>query len=188
MSRSHWIASLWPGFTRAWVFGKWEGVLLAALFAGALNTALLSTFIPSETITTSERRPNTALVGSAWVLVLGFWTVGMWWRAHDLPRLRVTNQNTANRDDSQLVEAQTNYLKGHWIEAESIVVQMLAKDSADIEARLLLASVQRRTLRTAAAQRTLMELQSHPAATKWQLEIECELELLAEATALPKAA
>ena len=182
MSLSHWIASLWPGFTRAWVFGKWEGVLLAALFAAALNSALLTTFVPRETI------QNTALVGSAWVLVLGFWTVGIWWRAHDLSRLRVKHHNQSNRDDSLLIEAQQNYLKGHWIEAESIVVQMLTQDSADIEARLLLASVQRRTRRTAKAHRTLVELQSHPAAAKWQLEIASELEQLADATALPKAA
>jgi hypothetical protein len=182
MSRSQWIASLWPGFTRAWVFGKWEGVLLAALFTAALNVALLITFGVRETI------HNTALVGSAWVLVLGFWTVGISWRAHDLSRLRITNQNTANRNDSLLIEAQRNYLKGHWIEAESIVVQILAQDSADIEARLLLASVQRRTLRTAEAQRTLLELQSHPAASKWQLEIESELAQSSDTSSLPKAA
>jgi hypothetical protein len=182
MSRSQWIASLWPGFTRAWVFGKWEGVLLAGLFTAALNTALLVTFGAHE-IT-----HNIALVGSAWVLVVGFWAVGIWWRAHDLSRLRITNQNTANRNDSLLIEAQQNYLKGHWIEAESIVVQVLAQDSADIEARLLLASVQRRTLRTAEAQRTLLELQSHPAASKWQLEIESELAQLSDANLPPKAA
>jgi len=182
MSRSQWIASLWPGFTRAWVFGKWEGVLLAGLFAAALNTALLTTFGPRETV------HNTALIGSAWVLVLGFWSVGIWWRAQDLSRMRITNQNTTNRNDSLLLEAQQNYLKGHWIEAESIVVQMLAQDSADIEAWLLLASVQRRTLRSAEAQRTLTELQSHPAASKWQLEIESELAQLSDTSSLPKAA
>jgi hypothetical protein len=182
MSRSQWIASLWPGFTRAWVFGKWEGVLLAGLFAAALNTALLTTFVSGKTI------QNSAVIASAWVAVLGFLTVGFWWRARDLSRMRLTKQSSANRDESLLIEAQQNYLKGHWIEAESIVVQMLALDSADIEARLLLASVQRRTLRPAEARRTLAELQSHPAATKWQLEIESELAQLSDASSLPKAA
>jgi hypothetical protein len=181
MSWSQWMASLWPGFTRAWVLGKWEGVLLAVLFAAALNTALLTTFgFPGEL-------PSGLGAVAAWVLVLGFWTVGMWWRAYDLPRRR-TDRNDANRDDQLLAEAQQHYLKGHWIEAEAIVVQMLAQDSADVEARLLLASVQRRTRRIVEATQTLTELLSHPAATRWQLEIESELEQLNEVTAIPKAA
>jgi len=182
MNWSQWIASLWPGFTRAWVLGKWEGVLLATLFAAALNTALLTTFGFRDELQSG------AGAGLAWVLVLGFWSVGLWWRAYDLPRLKVPDRDNANRHDELLAKAQQHYLKGHWIEAEAIVVQMLARHSADIEAQLLLASVQRRTRRIAEANRTLTDLLSHPAAAKWQLEIECELQQLNEATEIAKAA
>ena len=47
--------------------------------------------------------------------------------------------------DDWFREAQHEYLKGHWIAAETQLTRLLARQPADAEARLLLASLQRRS-------------------------------------------
>jgi len=74
-------------------------------------------------------------------------------------------------------------LKGHWIEAEARLVKILEAAPADVEARLLLASVYRRSQRKDEAWHQLRELALCPAAERWRREREREAERLkAEAT------
>jgi len=170
------IASLWPGFVRAWVLARWEGLVLAAAFAAALNGALVATFAG-----TRWRATGGTTVAVAWLLVLGFWAVGLVWLRQDWPRLaRAQGNNAGGEDDGLLGEAQQAYLKGHWIEAEWIVARLLNRQPADVEGRLLLASIQRRSKRWNEASKTLVELREEPAAAKWVLEIETELRQIDE--------
>jgi hypothetical protein len=143
------IASLWPGFSRTWLRGRWDGLVLATVFAAVLNGALVATFIGPAT-----NGSATAVV--AWVLVLGFWTLGFVWQRSDAVRLAGRDGNdTAERRDALLSEAQHEYLKGHWLEAEALVARLIDLSVSDIESRLLLASIQRRTKRWNEAERTL---------------------------------
>ena len=96
------IASLWPGFVRAWVLARWEGLVLAAAFAAALNGALVATFAG-----TRWRATGGTTVAVAWLLVLGFWAVGLVWLRQDWPRLaRAQGNNAGGEDDGLLGEAQ----------------------------------------------------------------------------------
>jgi hypothetical protein len=170
------IASLWPGFARAWVLARWEGLVLAAAFAAALNTALVATLAPGTWQATGGL---TAAI--AWVLALGCWALGLAWLRHDWPRLaRAQASGTSGEDDVLLTEAQHAYLKGHWIEAETMVARLLGKQPSDIEARLLLASIRRRSKQWNEARRILIELSQTPAAAKWLLEIGAELRQIEE--------
>jgi len=176
MRLSLWIASLWPGFVRAWVQGRWEGLVLAAAFAAALNSAFVTTFVWRQ-----EPAAGGTTAAIAWVLVLGFWAYGIVWLRHDLPGLSSVHGSEANPEHEALFcEAQHKYLKGHWLEAETLVARLLGKRPADIESRLLLASIQRRSKRWNEARKTLVELQEAPAAGKWLLEIETELQQIEE--------
>jgi hypothetical protein len=66
-------------------------------------------------------------------------------------------------------------LKGHWIEAETQLSKLLVQQPDDVEARLLLASIQRRTRRLAAARKTLIRLNGQESAAHWTMEIHAEL-------------
>jgi hypothetical protein len=172
MRLSLWIASLWPGFARAWVLGRWEGLALAAAFAAALNTGLMATLVWREELPGGI---SGTIATAAWVLVLGFWTVGIALVRTDRSRLRNCRAEADAEDDALLSEAQHEYLKGHWLEAEEIVARLLARRPNDAEARLLLASIQRRSGRWNEAGRTLVELRGEVSAVKWLQEIETEL-------------
>jgi predicted Zn-dependent protease len=121
------------------------------------------------------------MAAAAWLLVLGLWGAGLAWLRHDWPRLAANRHAKPDAEvEAWFSEAQTEYLRGHWLEAETLISRVLARQPADVEARLLRASIQRRTNRTAAARTTLDELKESGRATEWLLEIESELERLNE--------
>lgn len=70
--------------------------------------------------------------------------------------------------------AQTEYLKGHWFEAEAALKVLLSRNARDAEARLLWVSVLRRTGRLEAALRQLKALSRLETADVWALEIRHE--------------
>ena len=77
--------------------------------------------------------------------------------------------------------ALTEYLRGAWFEAESLCGQVVANHPRDVDARLMLATLMRRTKRYADAGRQLAELERIESSAKWQAEIEREKRLLFEA-------
>jgi uncharacterized protein HemY len=76
-------------------------------------------------------------------------------------------------------QAQSEYLKGHWRQAEELLSQLLARRSRDVEGRLLLASIRQRMGQWDRARQLLDELSQDAAAVRWQFEIARERELLA---------
>jgi hypothetical protein len=109
----------------------------------------------------------------AWVCVLSLWIAGVWFGWRDL----VPRQASADPQFEQWFrDAQTEYLQGHWIEAETLLARLLVSRPGDVEGRLLLASVQRRTRRLAEARRTLDELSEVEAAARWTWEIHADIQ------------
>jgi hypothetical protein len=171
-----WIACLWPGFIQAWRLGSLRGLGLAAVFAAALNLALVSSLVWPRWPIASFPAGTTAAI--AWASVLGLWIVGLRWTGQGWSQLCPSKPKTDPQLDDWFREAQHEYLKGHWIAAETLLTRLLARQPADVEARLLLASVQRRSGARSQARQTLTELQ--PVAAKWQGEIDAELRQLTE--------
>jgi thioredoxin-like negative regulator of GroEL len=83
--------------------------------------------------------------------------------------------------DTKFSQAQHAYLRGHWQEAEALVSEILTERATDVETRLLLASIQRRSGSLAAARKTFDELLNEPGAAKWQMEIRADLKQMDEA-------
>lgn len=166
----------WPGLAGLWLRGRWLSLAAAVGFAAAVNVALLTTFVWPRFL--SRDLPSWASPLSAWVLVLWLWTLG--WRsgAQILSREAAKSLRPDAASDAQLCEAQTAYLKGHWLEAESLLVRLLARRPGDAEARLLLASVFRRSGRDELARQQLTALAQLPAAAVWRDEITAELKQL----------
>jgi hypothetical protein len=164
---------LWPGLTALWVRGRWSGLATATAFAATLNFALVATLAGDVLYgTVLSGWPTMA---AAWTSVLGFWVLGV---RRSLGELSGRPESQTAQSDDLLREAQTQYLRAHWIEAETLLARLLATRPNDVEARLLLATIQRRTGRTAEAKALLTELKSDPAAAGWRWEIEDELAAL----------
>ena len=171
-----WIACLWPGLIQAWRLGSLRGLGLATVFAAALNVALVSSFVWPRWPIASLPAGTTAAI--AWASVLGLWILGLRWTAQSWSQLCPPKPTSDPQLENLFRDAQHEYLKGHWIAAETLLTRLLARQPADAEARLLLASVQRRSGSRNQARQTLTELQ--PAAARWQWEIAAELARLAE--------
>jgi thioredoxin-like negative regulator of GroEL len=82
--------------------------------------------------------------------------------------------------DQLLVAAQEEYLRGNWFEAEATLVALLQASPEDAEARLLLATLLRRTHKLKEARSELERLGQLDAAERWRLEIGRELAAIAE--------
>jgi len=80
-------------------------------------------------------------------------------------------------------EALTEYLQGSWFEAEAILGRLLRQVPRDVEGRLLLATVLRRTQRHDEALEQLDRLERLRDAARWSREIADERQRIAEAIA-----
>ena len=75
-------------------------------------------------------------------------------------------------------QAQREYLKGHWEETEILLNRRLAKQPRDVEARLLLATMFRRSLRLEESLEQLDVMQRFDESARWLFEINRERELI----------
>jgi thioredoxin-like negative regulator of GroEL len=108
--------------------------------------------------------------------MLVFWlieTVRSHWQ---LGRLRTDAGPLAG--DDRFAQAQHEYLRGNWFEAEALLHAILAQAPRDAEAQLLLAGVLRHSGRYAAAQRRLSQLELLDTSARWTFEILREKKLL----------
>jgi hypothetical protein len=163
---------MWPGFGRAWVLRRWDGLALAIGFAIALTGAMIATFVANQWLPVAAAG-SIASVG--WMLVIGLWVLGLSWLRADWPKLSAAaDASLTEQVEGLFREAQHEYLKGHRIEAELLIRRLLKRAPADEEARLLLGSIERRSNRLNEAKKTLAELRRR-GGEKWQLETEMEL-------------
>jgi hypothetical protein len=168
--RARALLYFWPGLPALWDYGACTGLVTAVLFSVLLNFALVVTFIWFETITPVAR-------SCLW------WTLAIAWAGFAVRGLRTTPRNSAAKMLGSLdlfCRAQGEYLRGNWVEAELQLVKLLDDNSADCDARLLLASLYRHTGRVDEALAQLRHLEQLDSAVKWRWEIEQERTLLRE--------
>ena len=165
--------SIWPGLARLWLRGSLRGLCLACVFGVVLNLALITTFVWPQLL--SRQLPSWGTPVAAWILVLWFWIVG---RRGDRPLLAgkpPRGDLPTEEQNNQLRQAQTEYLKGHWVEAESLLGNLLRDRPDDWEAGLLLGTIFRRTKRIAEARRAIGLLAEHERGLVWRTELSREL-------------
>lgn len=171
MRRMPWTAYLWPGLPQIVQEGRWTALLIAVGAAALLNGTILATYIWSDWIAPQLRIICWGLVGITWTLSAGF---SAWFS-----RRREYRRNGPEGDLFQ--QAQNEYLKGNWFEAERTLRGLLHRNDRDLEARLMMASLMRHTKRFDEATRQLNLLVRIDGAHRWAMEIHREGELLAEA-------
>src|SRR4051812_12060732 len=114
MGPIYWFTWLWPGSAEAWQGGKVRGLVTAMMFAAVLNGAILMTLNWQSGAV--ENSPNTWLVVVSWLVVATFFSGGL---------IQSSRTGRGGRDAStsnpetagMFCKAQTEYLRGHWIEA-----------------------------------------------------------------------
>ena len=141
---------------------------LAAAFTLLVNLLLLGTLVWTEWLLPS-------VLWGGWLIVAALW-IGSAWVAY-------LDQRAPDPDESSepdwFCDAQTYYLQGNWYETETLLGLCLKRNSRDLEARLLLASLKRRTGRLGEASEQLDQLERQEASARWAVEIREERKLMA---------
>lgn len=164
------LLCLWPGLRGLWRHGRLSGLVVALLFAAILQTAVLTSLIWPD------------LIGAAARAVVCF-SVVLFWLVFAVPELAQSavfrRLSVESVDREHLFQsAQREYLKGNWFQAETLFERLIRLDAQDVEARFYLATMNRHIDRIDEAQRKLEELESVPAARRWQWEMRQERQLL----------
>jgi hypothetical protein len=161
-------AYLWPGLPQLWWRGDVRALMLAIVFAVVLNFGLTATFIWPEMVSPTLR-------ATIWFGVLVFWMITAWIGVRETSRL--SRLSTEPHQQGLFVQAQMEYLKGHWFEAETLLRKILAVDDRDAEAQLMLASLLRHADRVGEALVELDRLELSETGRKWASEIARERQL-----------
>jgi hypothetical protein len=163
------LSCFWPGLAQAWWRGSWSGLAAAVGFGWGLCVLLIATFIWPDWF-------YHWVVSLSWLAMLGFWLAATARSHWHFGRLKADAGPVAG--DDRFAEAQVEYLRGHWFEAESLLHAILIDTPRDAEAHLLLAGVHRHTRRWSAAFRRLEQLQLLDTSARWTFEIRRERQLL----------
>ncbi len=171
MPAASWIVCTWPGLARLWLRGYWIGLLWAMMFALLVDILLVTSFLWPELVWPAFRT-------AGWV------GAGSWWIASGWICWRRRSELSGNQSTEDLFrEAQGEYLKGHWLQVESILRRILKHNPRDVEARLMLATALGHSRRFGEAKRELDKLGRLEQSEKWQFEIEHERQRLKQARA-----
>ena len=175
------ILCCWPGLPGLWFRGRWSSLILAVAFAILLNLAIIASFIWTGIF------EDDAFPSIAWPVLLLIWFTSTVIARRKLPDvMSLTEDETGLAADSEasetvdalFIEARTEYLKGHWIEAQRLLHSQLKRYPRDIEARLLLATLFRHTRQFDEAITQLKQIEKYDPAVNWKHEIARERELL----------
>jgi hypothetical protein len=146
-------------------------LVLAVGATALLNVTLLGSFFWTDLIAPNFRILCWLTLGVVWG---GSAVLAGWWNR------RLAAREAPEVGQDLFNEARDHYLQGHWFEAEGALGRLIRRNSRDIEARLMLATLYRHTKRREEAARQLDLLVRLEGARKWELEIGRERTLLAE--------
>ncbi len=159
MRRMPRLVYLWPGLPQLWLSGWWWGLALAAGFAVLFDLLLVVSYVWVELLSPRDLRLGWMAAGCVWgvsaLLSAGF---------------RRTAPTTTSAERLYR-EALQEYLQGNWFEAEAILGRLLRNAPRDVEGRLLLATLLRRTKRPDEALDQLDRLERLRDAARWRREI-----------------
>jgi type VI protein secretion system component VasK len=155
-----------------WLHGNWSGLLVALGAAALLDVLLLISFGWTELIGGSLRN-------ILWSIFVAAWVAAIFWSRRRCRR-QVVVESLERKEDS-FHEALDHYLKGDNYQAEQILEGLLRRNVRDLDARLMLATLLRRDKRLDEATEHLDMLGRFEGGEKWELEIQQERDLLAEA-------
>lgn len=169
------LLCLWPGLPKLWLRASLRSMLLAVLFAIALNLALIHTFLWPQWLPLLSPY-------LMWPMLALVWTFSAWTGLRQIPDLLLLPpevQTVAGEPDF-LAEAQLEYLRGHYAEAELLLKRQLHRHADDIPAGLMLGTLYRHQGRLRDARSQLSGLSKWDSSLRWRFEIDRELDAIKE--------
>jgi hypothetical protein len=165
MPRRFWIAALsvWPGLPQIWTGQEVLGLMLAALFAVALNLAVISRYVWTEAFSAGWSGAFLSLAVCAWLGGLGY-TLWWVWQCHP--------SGHAAEIDELFREASEAYLQGRFREARRGFERVAAMDDHDADALMRLGTLFVRTDQTGLARRAFRQCLEREGGAKWRWEIQ----------------
>jgi hypothetical protein len=152
-----------------------SSLLVAIGFSILLNLALVSSFLWPWSL--GETFPAVA-----WPMIFLVWATSAWIAYHRLTDVMSvpSSEKVADpqRPDTLFIQAQREYLGGHWEEAESLLRMRIEKAPRDVEARLLLVTLLRHTRRLDQARLQLSDMTRYDEALEWEFEVDRERQLI----------
>jgi len=165
----------WPGLAGLWCRGYVSSLLVAIGFSILLNLALIATFIWPWSL--GEMFPL-----AAWPIIFLVWGTSAYLTHKQLPDLLsvrpISTPEQPQPSDTLFIQAQSEYLRGHWSEAESLLDRCLQQWPRDAEARLLMATLLRHSRRLDEAAAELEHLLRYDESKNWISEIYREQKLI----------
>ncbi len=165
MSAKYYLTCLWPGLAELWWRGRLSAIPPALAFGAALNLMLVMRFLYPEWLTSGLVRLGCWIGVAIWI----FFVVRA---VRELPGLIAPR--TVSDEPDRFPEARDAWLRGDWTEAEGLLSDLLAIESRDPPALLLLCGVYRNTGRLDAASQLIEEIRRLEVADAWWLEIATE--------------
>ncbi|HEX3869144.1 MAG TPA: hypothetical protein VHV77_01780, partial [Pirellulales bacterium] len=126
----------WPGLPQVWRRGSLRALAVACLFGAFLNALVLGSFVWDEVA-------SPRVLHVAWSVAIGFWVAAALFSAQKWPSVLEAPPPVSRQD--LFPEALGQYLQGNWFGAEALCRRVLRLQDRDAEARLMLATVLRRT-------------------------------------------
>ena len=164
MPRRFWIAalSLWPGLPQIWSGQEALGLVMAVLFAAALNLALVGRFLWTEWFVPGG--PGACFLAAALTWAGGLLYTLWWvWRCHpERHRIEI---------DRLFREGVEHYMLGRWDEARRRFERVLELDETDADALIQLGTLFVRTGQPTPARRAFRRCAELEGGVKWRWEI-----------------
>jgi tetratricopeptide (TPR) repeat protein len=154
---------MWPGLFQLWRRAEVSGLSLAMLFAVLLNLAIASTLVWTELLPAGWRH---ALWGTLTIL----------WLTTFVTSFRQTMRTAGPTTESEDLFSAANeeYLRGRLDLAWECLTQLMRRNPRDVEAGLLMATIDRRRGNYEQSKERLRKLQRLEAAAAWQNELDDE--------------
>jgi tetratricopeptide (TPR) repeat protein len=164
MPARNWIIvlSLWPGLAQIWSGQEALGLMLAAMFAVAVNLAILARFVWTEAFPTGAATFLSALAAVGWVATAGYTA---WWTLRCHPERHREEIEVLHR------EALEAYLQRRWDDARCACERIVAMDENDADALMQLGRIHVRSGRPELARSALRQCLALDAGQKWRWEI-----------------
>lgn len=171
------IVGIWPGLTGLFRYGRWSFLIIALLYAFALDALLIANLYWTNFLGPRGTYYSVGIFLFLWIL-LG--KISSWCEN------RIVRVRDSDKKRNFFSDAILQYLQGNWFEAECFLNEILKRNPRDGEALLMLATLLRHTKRWAEAEQVLTRLQKLEESVKWFIEIENERIFLAESRPRPE--
>ncbi len=156
------VLTIWPGLAQIWSGQDVLGLILAFVFAGTLNLALVSRYVWTEAFAPGWPAFFMTLAGASWFASLGYTLWWVWLCHPDRHKAEI---------DRLYREAAEYYLQGRWNEARRRLETILARDETDADALMQLGTLFVRTEQPGLARRSFKQCLELETGTKWRWEI-----------------